>query len=116
MEETKELVFSGISSGIVILGLAFLNIFGISLNHVPLLVSAALIGILTYKEIGKPNIAYILIASIAGLSGVMLIQGSPNPSQLISVATGFVIALALPSVLIELRKKLITRTKATAEK
>lgn len=108
VEDIRETLFLVTSTAIIILGLAVLNIFGITYVQVPLLLSAAVLGAIARSE-AKLNWAYLAMAVLSGLFGAIILVNTPSAGQLASVATGFAIAIALPSILIEARKGLIVK-------
>ncbi|MFA6530354.1 MAG: hypothetical protein WCT31_01380 [Candidatus Micrarchaeia archaeon] len=108
VEDIRETLFLVTSTTIIILGLAVLNIFGITYIQIPILMSAAILGAIARSE-SKLNWAYLGIAVLAGLFGAIILVNNPSTGQLVSVATGFAIAIVLPSILIEARKKFITK-------
>jgi len=108
MKETKELLFAGVGSLIVILGLAYLNVFGLTMAYAPLLVVAALLGLYVVRESGASVWAVVLV-SLAGVGVGIALQPNPQAGLLVSPAMGFGIALALPAVFLALRHALVNK-------
>jgi len=104
-KELNEPLFVLLTSIIIILGLAFLNIFGVKMIHAPLLVAAAIIGYLAKDELSKVNPWVVAIIVIAGVIVGILMQPQPSMNMLITVATAFAVFLFLPLILLEIRKK-----------
>jgi|GEM_PF-2619146 hypothetical protein len=109
MEKTKQILFAAISSLLVILGLGFLSFFGVTLSYVPVLFSAALIGILILVLGGKNAPAYVLLASLAGFAGAIVLVKNANANMLASPALVTAFCIALPAIMIWLRESIFKK-------
>jgi hypothetical protein len=107
MKGTKELLFSGISSLIVILGLCYLKVLGLEIAYAPLLMAATFIGIFALKQSVEVSKLGVFLVAIAGVIAGIALQPNPQTSYLVSPVMGFGIALALPAIMLELRKTFI---------
>ncbi len=107
--EIKEIIFAVLSSLLVILGLGFLNIFGVTLLYIPVLLSAALIGLLILSLGGKNAPVYVLIASLAGFAGAVVLVKNANVNTLASPAFIIAVCIALPGIMLWLRKKMFKK-------
>lgn len=109
MERVKEALFALVSSAIVILGLAFLNVFGIILSQVPLLFSAAaFVALARYMGI-RFDALYVVLAAFAGLAAVLMLGGSQGSFAFASFAMAFAVAISLVPVMALLREKFIIK-------
>ncbi len=106
MQETKQILFAILSSSLVILGLGFLNIFGVTLLHIPVLLAAALIGLLIITLGGKNAPVYVLVAALAGFAGAVVLRENVNAGTLTSPALMIAFSVALPAIMLWLREKM----------
>lgn len=109
MQQKKQIAFATLSSLLVILGLGFLNIFGVTMLYIPVLFSAALIGLLIVMLGGKNAPAYVLVAALAGFAGALVIRENVSAGALASPALMISFSIALPTIMLWLRERIFKK-------